>query len=109
MQSLPKLLRETRTANSFSSSSGLSTDWDKAAKEVYGFDTVDDLETAWIEWLKMPANIPKGSTVPKPTSRSQEEKPELIPPTKLPGVNAGKPIPMTPTEGFQMGGQKFNY
>jgi RNA polymerase sigma factor (sigma-70 family) len=85
---------------------GLSTDWDNAAKQIYGFATVDDLETAWIEWLKMPANIPKGNTVPKPTSRSQQEKPELIPPTKLPGVKEGKPIPMTPTEGFQMGGSE---
>ena len=57
--------------------------WDAAAKFSYGFDSVDELETAWIEWLKRPKDKPTAPaalpTVPK------EEKPELIPPTKLPG------------------------
>ena len=56
--------------------------WDAAAKFSYGFDSVDELEMAWIEWLKRPKDKPTGPpalpTVPK------EEKPELIPPTKLP-------------------------
>lgn len=71
---------------------GLSTDWDKAAKEVYGFDTVDDLETAWIEWLKASTNVPKGNAAPSPTPPLKDEKPELIPPTKLSGTKDAKPI-----------------
>jgi hypothetical protein len=87
---------------------GLSPDWDRAAKEVYGFGTVDDLESAWIEWLKKSTNLPKGNSAPIP--RSKDEKPELIPPTKLPGVSEGKPFPMDfQTEGLNFGGQKFKY
>src|SRR5262249_30332351 len=28
--------------------------WNRAANEVYGFDSVDALEVAWLDWLKKP-------------------------------------------------------
>ena len=35
---------------------GLKAGWDAAAKEVYGFAGVDDLEAKWIAWLKTPGS-----------------------------------------------------
>jgi hypothetical protein len=67
-------------------------EWDKAAKLVYGFDSVDDLEAAWIEWLKTPESKVNEMMPPKPSS-PKDEKPELIPPTKLPGVKRLLPPP----------------
>ncbi|AMV26687.1 ECF RNA polymerase sigma factor SigE [Gemmata sp. SH-PL17] len=59
--------------------------WNKAAKEVYGFESIDDLEEAWLEWLKkpiselqQPPDSPPRATKPKPDSLHQ------IPPTELP-------------------------
>jgi RNA polymerase sigma factor (sigma-70 family) len=71
---------------------GMDGEWDKAAKLVYGFDSVDDLEAAWIEWLKTPESKVNEMMPPKPSS-PKDEKPELIPPTKLPGVKRLLPPP----------------
>ncbi|HJZ58782.1 MAG TPA: hypothetical protein VKE74_27815, partial [Gemmataceae bacterium] len=63
--------------------------WDRAAREVYGFDSVDALEESWVEWLKDPKSRLKSKPEPvtpaKPAAKSAD--PELIPPTKLPGVD----------------------
>ncbi len=66
-------------------------------KEVYGFATVDDLESAWIEWLKVTAKTPKGHAAPKQTPRSKANQLELIPPTKLPG---DRKVPLALPNGF---------
>jgi hypothetical protein len=52
--------------------------WDRAAKDVYGFESVDALEQAWIDWLKTPGSRVGGPVAPK------AGEPDLIPPTKLP-------------------------
>ena len=59
--------------------------WDKAAKEVYGFESINDLEEAWLEWLKKPISAlqpPSDSTprAPKANPGSLHQ----IPPTELP-------------------------
>ena len=59
---------------------GLSDGWDVAAAKAYGFGSVDKLESAWIEWLKTPE-----SRLDAKPAAPKEEKPDLIPPTKLPG------------------------
>jgi RNA polymerase sigma factor (sigma-70 family) len=53
--------------------------WDKAAKQVYGFDSVDELEEWWLKSLRTPPTRPL-SKPPAPA------KPDLIPPADLPGV-----------------------
>ena len=65
---------------------GLGNNWDEAAKTVYGFETVDDLQLAWLEWLKEPE-----TRLIDPTSgRPSAANPELIPPTKLPTTARSK-------------------
>ncbi|VTR93555.1 sigma-70 family rna polymerase sigma factor : Uncharacterized protein OS=Isosphaera pallida (strain ATCC 43644 / DSM 9630 / IS1B) GN=Isop_0849 PE=4 SV=1: Sigma70_r2: Sigma70_r4_2 [Gemmata massiliana] len=51
--------------------------WNKAAKDVYRFDSVDALETAWLATLRKPPSAPKAPT-------PDDEEPGLIPPTRLP-------------------------
>ena len=58
--------------------------WDNAAKTVYGFESVDALEKAWLDYLQKPESVmkpsgklPENSPIPKDTT--------LIPPTTLPG------------------------
>ncbi len=59
--------------------------WNAAAKAVYGFETVDALEEAWLTSLKTPPRRPDPRA--KPTDESAKPKePETIPPTKLPGA-----------------------
>lgn len=53
--------------------------WDKAAKQIYGFESVDALEEAWLDSLKTPPARPR----PKPP---EQTKPDLIPPANLPGA-----------------------
>ena len=68
---------------------GLGNNWDEAAKTVYGFETVDDLQQAWLEWLKKPETRLADSEPdrgPPPAAN-----PELIPPTKLPTTPRSKP------------------
>jgi RNA polymerase sigma factor (sigma-70 family) len=59
--------------------------WDKAAKAVYGFDSVDKLEEAWLEWLAKPESQLKPGRGSAPAAKPKADKPDLIPPTKLPG------------------------
>jgi|GEM_PF-3003043 len=59
--------------------------WTKAVKVVYGFESIDDLEDAWLAWLKKPESVlkPKAGYTPPP----RKERPngeDLIPPAKLP-------------------------
>jgi RNA polymerase sigma factor (sigma-70 family) len=57
--------------------------WDLAAKEVYGFESVDDLERAWMDWLRKPESVLRPKAAPVvPTTPAD---PERIPPTTLPG------------------------
>ena len=58
--------------------------WDRAAKEVYGFASVDEMEEAWLDWLRKPESKLNGPPAPRPAA-PKEDKPDLIPPTKLPG------------------------
>ncbi|MDY3551233.1 sigma-70 family RNA polymerase sigma factor [Gemmata sp. JC717] len=63
--------------------------WDRAAKQVYGFDSASVLEDAWLESLRTPpvrpAKGPKGSS-------------DLIPPTRLPDGDVA-PVPAKPKDG----------
>src|SRR5207247_774094 len=54
--------------------------WDQAAKDVYGFATVDALEQAWLDWMKTPAS--RGIADPKATPPTPPQT-DLIPPVKL--------------------------
>lgn len=59
--------------------------WDKAAKAVYGFGSVDELEEAWLAWLAEPGSVlkPRAGAV----SNLRKETPpggDLIPPARLP-------------------------
>jgi hypothetical protein len=57
--------------------------WDKAAKAIYDFGSVDALEDAWLKYLEKPeSRLKRNETQPKP---KRDEKPDLIPPTRLPG------------------------
>jgi hypothetical protein len=47
--------------------SGLAEGWDSAAKQVYGFKSIEALETGWSEWLKS-----NGSRYPQPVTISSE-------------------------------------
>ena len=57
---------------------GTAASWDKAAKEVYGFASVDELEARWIESLQHP--LPE-RPLPQPTPVD----PDRIPPVNRPG------------------------
>jgi hypothetical protein len=61
--------------------------WDKAAKTVYGFESVDRLEETWLDWLKQPPSRMKPLAPTPVPGRPKDEKPDLIPPTNLPGGN----------------------
>jgi hypothetical protein len=65
--------------------------WDKAAREVYGFESVDALEEAWLEWLKKPESRLKAKPAGSQPAAPRDEKPDLIPPVVLPG--AAPPAP----------------
>jgi hypothetical protein len=62
-----------------------SASWNKAAKEVYGFDSVDALEAAWLDWLREPRMKTKVAPSPgRVTPKSDTSG--LIPPTTLPAT-----------------------
>jgi RNA polymerase sigma factor (sigma-70 family) len=58
--------------------------WARAAETVYGFKSVDELEEAWLDWLKKPESAfrPKADRPPAP--RKEKGDGDLIPPAKLP-------------------------
>ena len=77
--------------------------WDQAAKEVYGFESVDALEEAWLKWLATGDSKPRAAPPPDTPvlTTPKDEKPELIPPTKFPlpttgGSNAKPTDPLLP-------------
>lgn len=55
--------------------------WDKAAKSVYGFESVDAMEEAWLKSLKTPPVRPKAGTPETPKPKT--ETPTLIPPPSI--------------------------
>ncbi|MDY3557229.1 RNA polymerase sigma factor [Gemmata sp. JC717] len=64
--------------------------WDKAAKAVYGYGSMDALEEAWLEWLAKPENVlTRKDTTPRPASAPKPGG-ELIPPVQFP-VAPGRP------------------
>ena len=54
---------------------GLSPGWEQAAKEVYGFDSLDALQEAWVAWLKQPPKA--ASTIPSPATGSSVSAPKV--------------------------------
>jgi hypothetical protein len=60
---------------------GMESGWDEAAKAVYGFDDVSELEEAWLAWLHTPESI-LGAEKPKEKAKPLDDN--HIPPTKLP-------------------------
>ncbi len=59
--------------------------WNSAAKTVYGYENVDALEQAWLDFLKKPESVIK-PTVISMESNVKMQRPDLIPPTALPGT-----------------------
>jgi hypothetical protein len=60
--------------------------WNEAAKAAYGFESVDALAAAWLEWLKKPESVlarKEGAAQPAPAKPASEDR---IPPVKLPAV-----------------------
>jgi hypothetical protein len=73
--------------------------WNRAAKDVYGFESVTTLEEAWLAWLAKPESQLKSAKTTEPT-KPKDDKPDLIPPTKLPGGGDGSPsTPSVPYPG----------
>jgi RNA polymerase sigma factor (sigma-70 family) len=69
---------------------GFARGWEAAAKDVYGFDSLDALERAWLDWLF----DPKNSIPPEPagkTSGPKDGADDRIPLRKVPRVTA--PVP----------------
>ena len=64
---------------------GMAAGWDKAANEVYGFESVDALEAAWLESLRTPPARPRPAAPAPARPPVHLGEPELIPPAKLPG------------------------
>ncbi|QJW93337.1 gluzincin family metallopeptidase [Frigoriglobus tundricola] len=66
--------------------------WSKAAKDVYGFNSIDELEEAWMTSLKQPPSRvkPKAGQAPVPTKQNAEDN--RIPPARLPT----EPLPVPP-------------
>jgi hypothetical protein len=58
--------------------------WDRAAKSVYGFESLNALEEAWLKYLEKPESRLRRSEV-SPPKKQLDEKPDFIPPTRLPG------------------------
>ena len=59
--------------------------WGQAAKAVYGFDSVDALEEAWLGWLATPESVLAGKAgAPRPAPEAKPGTSDLIPPVKLP-------------------------
>jgi RNA polymerase sigma factor (sigma-70 family) len=58
--------------------------WNNAAKSVYGFESVDALEKAWLDYLQKPESVMKPSAK-LPSATPNPKDTNLIPPTTLPG------------------------
>jgi hypothetical protein len=64
---------------------GTKGDWAAAAKEVYGFESIDRLEESWIKWLQTDA-----SRVGLPKVTPAQPPPVSPDPGRIPPVNLGK-------------------
>jgi RNA polymerase sigma factor (sigma-70 family) len=60
--------------------------WNKAAKEVYGFESVDTLQDAWLDYLKKPESAINSDEKKPGRLPGKHIEPDLIPPTALPRV-----------------------
>jgi hypothetical protein len=61
--------------------------WDKAAKTVYRFESVDALEEAWLEWLAKPESaLTRKEMATRPAPAAKSSGGDLIPPVTLPAV-----------------------
>jgi RNA polymerase sigma factor (sigma-70 family) len=66
--------------------------WDKAVKDVYGFESADKLEEAWVDWLREPGSILKPTGAAVPPAERRGYKSDLIPPTEVPGAVLQPPV-----------------
>src|SRR5262249_30084391 len=64
---------------------GMKGDWAAAAKEVYGFESIDRLEESWIKWL-----FSDGGRVGLPKVTPILPPPPAPDPARIPPVNLGK-------------------
>jgi hypothetical protein len=68
--------------------------WAKAAKTVYGFKSLDDLEEAWLAWLTRPESFvkPTADCTPEPPNKKPEggSNGDFIPLARLPVAPPGK-------------------
>lgn len=72
--------------------------WDKAASEVYGFESVDALEEAWLAWVKAPGSVlAAGAAGHTARPLEREVAADMIPPTEVPG--SGQPVMMSAPDG----------
>jgi hypothetical protein len=74
--------------------------WGKAAKDVYGFDSVDALEEAWLAWLAKPESVlPRKERATSPAPATKPGGGDLIPPLKLPTAPGTSAAPLGPRIG----------
>lgn len=60
--------------------------WDSAAKDTYGYESMDALEEAWVAWLKKPESVlAAGASSRSATPLSKPVTGDMIPPISLPG------------------------
>ncbi len=81
---------------------GLTKSWTEATQVVYGYETIDDLEEAWIAWLRKPESLlarPIVSAHPLPMPKVESD---TIPPTTVLGG-----VPNTPTLSAPQGFNAF--
>lgn len=64
--------------------------WDKAAKAIYGFESVDVLEEAWLEWLAKPESALVRPEAPRPAPAVKPSG-DLIPPIQFPAAPSAPP------------------
>jgi hypothetical protein len=78
----------------FGSNGNTAEAWDKAARRVYGFDSVEKLEEAWIEWLNMSDRGDESKSEKKAAQvkpETPEEKVKLLKFTKTPEEKVKQP------------------
>jgi hypothetical protein len=65
--------------------------WDRAAKDVYGYESVDALEEAWLKWLAARESVLAPGAAERSRAPWAKDVPaDMIPPTELPG--SGQPV-----------------
>jgi hypothetical protein len=67
--------------------------WDKAAKDLYGYESVDALEEAWLDWLKSPASVLTRTAADRSVAPlARDVGGDMIPPLRVPG-SGQPPVP----------------